>query len=228
MKTRSGRLAGFSLVEVVLAIGIVGFALLSVFSLFSVSIQTNAATMEQVEALSAVKALPAFLQAVKDGSTPPNQGFAPVYAWVSNTNNPIPAASSSVKASAPLLYAFNNPTTTGAAAPEATGQPGQSVVMAVPVPVDPSVQANVGQAATARQGRLYGRLPVSFSEFPIGSTVFPTAATLTQYSPGPVACVQLPGGGARLAGQGVCRAAGGRGAAGWFLPILTYDLTLPR
>ena len=228
MKTHSGRVSGFSLVEVVLAVGIVAFALLSVFSLFSVSIQTNAATVDQVEALSAVKALPAFLQSVKDSNTPPNQGFAPVYAWVANVNNPSPAASSSGAAGAPLLYAFNNPTTAGAATPGATGQPGQSVVLAVPVPVDSAVQASVGQAAAARQGRLYGIYLSISPNFPIGNTVYPTAATLAQYNAGPSPTPNYPEGALALQVKvypvlqvGVVPPAGS-------FPVLTYDLTLPR
>ena len=227
MTTHPKRSAGFSLVEVVLAVGIVGFALLSIFSLFSVSLQTNNATIEQVEALSAVKALPAVLQSVKDTSTPPNQGFIPVYNWMANASNPTPVTSSTATASAPLLYAFNYPTTAGTPAPGATGQTGQSMVMAVPVPVNSAVQTSVSQAAAMRQGRLYGIYLSVSPNSPIGITAYPTSSTLATYNPGPSSAT-YPEGALALQVKVYTVTQVGTPLPPGALPVLTYDLTLPR
>jgi hypothetical protein len=68
--------AGFSLVEVVLAIGIVSFALLAIFGLFGNALQSKAETLSQQEVLGLTRSLPEFL-----GNPQVSSGFAEVYEW---------------------------------------------------------------------------------------------------------------------------------------------------
>ncbi len=53
--------AGFSLIEVILAIGIVGFGLLAIFSMVSGALNVNADTAAQHESLSVSRAIPDYL-----------------------------------------------------------------------------------------------------------------------------------------------------------------------
>ena len=78
----------FSLVEVVLAVGVVSIAMVAIFGMFSVSMQSNSDVISQYESFAVTRALPAFLSGT-------SAGYATVYAWVSNT------------ATAPRLYAYN-------------------------------------------------------------------------------------------------------------------------
>lgn len=54
--------AGFSLIEVILAIGIVGFGLLAIFSLVSGALNVNSDSAAQHESLSVSRAIPDFLR----------------------------------------------------------------------------------------------------------------------------------------------------------------------
>jgi hypothetical protein len=160
------RLPAFTLVEVVLAIGVVAFALLAIFGLFSSSLQSERQTADQIEALNATKALPAFLQTVH--VPPQGQGFATVYSMV---QNPTPIASP------PPIYAYSVPAAVG------TGNgPGQSVIL---LASDPALTATSGTtAAAARQGRLFGVYLTVSPNFPVGSVAYPTGANLPA-SPSP-------------------------------------------
>lgn len=207
--------AGFSLVEVVLAIGIVGFALVSIFSLFSVSLQTNSSVVDQVEALSAVKALPAFLESAN--ATPSDykqQGFATVYNL---------AKSPTAVTSAPPIYAYNVPVAAGSTA--SPGTPGQSAVLFA---TDPALTtASAPMAAANRQGRLFGVYLTVSPNFPVGATVYPTPGTLGSYNPSPS---PSPGGYPEgvLAVQVKVYVLPQIGAAppSGAYPVLTYDLTV--
>jgi len=76
----------FSLIEVVLAVGVVAFAIISVLALFGQSLQSARQVTDEDEALGIARALPAFLQ---------NEGFNTVYGWVQTP------------ASAPTIYGYN-------------------------------------------------------------------------------------------------------------------------
>lgn len=72
---------GFSLIEVVLAVGIVAFAMVAILGLFGSSLQSTQQVDNQDEALGIVRALPAYLQ---------SQSFQTVYGWV-QTPSTMPA-----------------------------------------------------------------------------------------------------------------------------------------
>jgi prepilin-type N-terminal cleavage/methylation domain-containing protein len=80
---------GFSLIETVLAVGIVSIALLSMFGLFSNALKSNSETLSQHEAIGLTRAFGDFLQSTNSGA-----GFTNVFNWVKNTD------------SAPEIYAF--------------------------------------------------------------------------------------------------------------------------
>ena len=71
--------AGFSLIEVVLAVGIVSFALLAIFGMFGVSLKTSADTISQQEVAGMTRSLGDFLR-----STNPSTGFSNVSNWIGN------------------------------------------------------------------------------------------------------------------------------------------------
>ena len=76
---------GFSLVEVVLALGIVSFALLAIFALFGNTMRSATETVSQNEVLGITRSLGDFL-----GSTNPSYGvgYATVSNWVASTSCP--------------------------------------------------------------------------------------------------------------------------------------------
>jgi type II secretory pathway pseudopilin PulG len=167
MKDAQKQPMGFTLVEVVLAIGVVSFALLAIFGLFSTSLQNDAQVVDEVEALSATKALPAFLKA---------QGFVTVYTWLEQSSNPSPVGSGSTAASPPLLYAYDLPAVSGATS---SNEAGQSFITLSPPPTTGTT------AVTNRQGRLFGIYLTVSPNMPIGSVAIPTSSTLAGYSPTP-------------------------------------------
>jgi len=71
--------AGFSLIEVVLAVGIVSFALLAIFGMFGVSLKSSSETISQHEVLGLTRSLNDFLR-----STNPAAGFSNVSNWIGN------------------------------------------------------------------------------------------------------------------------------------------------
>lgn len=77
MSFRIAHLKGFSLVEVVLAVGIVAFALLAIFGLFGSALRSNAETLSQQEVLGLTRSFPSALAGPEVGA-----GFSNVYAWV--------------------------------------------------------------------------------------------------------------------------------------------------
>lgn len=102
----SFRESGFSLIEVVIAIGISTFALLSIFGLFNTSLSANKDASAQQEGLGLARAIPAGLQSTNissnflqnvsstlfSGSSPNTNARIPVYAYQSNiASNPTAA-----------------------------------------------------------------------------------------------------------------------------------------
>jgi len=81
--------AGFSLVEIVLAVGIVSIALLAIFGMFGAALRSNAETLSQHEVMGVTRSSADFLQATNGGA-----GFTNVFNWVKTP------------ASAPEMYAF--------------------------------------------------------------------------------------------------------------------------
>lgn len=77
-KTRTIFPAGFSLVEVVIAIGIVSFALVTIIGLFGGMMKTSAENSSRREIVEAVDALRQLLQ---------GQDFATSYSWVKNSKD---------------------------------------------------------------------------------------------------------------------------------------------
>lgn len=69
--------AAFSLIEVVLAVGIVSFALLAIFGMFGVSLKTSTDTISQHEVLGMTRSLNDFLR-----STNPASGFSNASNWI--------------------------------------------------------------------------------------------------------------------------------------------------
>jgi uncharacterized protein (TIGR02598 family) len=70
--------AGFSLVEVALALGIAAFCLISVFGLLPVGLNTNSTTLEQANAASAAESILADLRATAL-TNPPQDQSSPYY-----------------------------------------------------------------------------------------------------------------------------------------------------
>ncbi|MDX2082202.1 MAG: hypothetical protein SFU53_15565 [Terrimicrobiaceae bacterium] len=81
--------AAFSLVEIVLALGIIGIALLAIFGLFGTALRSNSETLSQQEVLGLSRSFTDFLRSTNSGA-----GFTNVYDWVRNPSN------------APELYSF--------------------------------------------------------------------------------------------------------------------------
>ncbi len=75
----------FSLVEIILAVGVVGIALLAILGLFGSMLKTNAETISQQEMVGISRSLSDFL-----GSTNATQGagFTNVFGWVKNPPDP--------------------------------------------------------------------------------------------------------------------------------------------
>jgi uncharacterized protein (TIGR02598 family) len=73
---RRGSGAGFSLVEVVLALGIAAFAIITIIGLFGGLLDSNRYNVERREALQSVNSLRAFLNEQEEGKT-----FDEIYGW---------------------------------------------------------------------------------------------------------------------------------------------------
>jgi type II secretory pathway pseudopilin PulG len=86
VKTHRG---GFSLIEIVLAVGIVSLALLAIFGLFGTALRSNAETLSQHEFLGVTRSFGDYLHATNGGA-----GFTNVFDWVKSPD------------SAPDLYSF--------------------------------------------------------------------------------------------------------------------------
>ena len=221
MRSRIKRPSGFSLVEVVLAVGIVGFALLSIFSLFSVSLQTNSDTVVQVEALSAVKALPAFLQSA-DTSDYTQQGFPTVYSIARNAID---------VTKPPPIYAYTVSSQNGTSS--SPGTTGQSVVVftGATAPAGAQPTPTTTNVANLRQGRLFGVYLTVSPNFPVtnsaGSVVAHPVGTDLPANPSPTPGGYLEGALAVQVKVYVVPQVGLAPPAGAF-PVLTYDLTVPH
>jgi prepilin-type N-terminal cleavage/methylation domain-containing protein len=74
--------SGFSLVEIILAVGIIGVAMLAIFGLFGTSLRTNAETLAQHEFLGMSRSVRDFLASTNTGA-----GFTNVFGWVRDTNS---------------------------------------------------------------------------------------------------------------------------------------------
>ncbi len=81
--------AGFSLIEIVLAVGIVSIALLAIFGLFGTSLRSNAETLSQHEFMGVTRSFGDYLHATNGGA-----GFSNVFNWVKTP------------ATAPEIYSF--------------------------------------------------------------------------------------------------------------------------
>ncbi len=73
---------GFSLIEVVLAIGIISFSLVAILGLFGTSLRSNSDTISQHEVMGISRSVADFL-----GSGSSVAGFSNVYRWVQSTNS---------------------------------------------------------------------------------------------------------------------------------------------
>ncbi|MCX6972288.1 MAG: hypothetical protein NTV93_19360 [Verrucomicrobia bacterium] len=90
---------GFSLVEVVLAVGIVAVAIPAVLGVMAVFSSSSSSTMDRGEAFSAASSLQLYLSGkVRDPATSSNVPFATVYGWT--------YAARQAPASAQVIYAY--------------------------------------------------------------------------------------------------------------------------
>lgn len=76
----AGSHRAFSLIEIVLAVGIMSIALVAIFGLFGTSLRSNTETISQHEALGLSRSLSGFLRST-------NAGFSNVFAWVKDANS---------------------------------------------------------------------------------------------------------------------------------------------
>jgi prepilin-type N-terminal cleavage/methylation domain-containing protein len=83
------RQEGFSLIEIVLAVGIVSIALLAIFGLFGTALKSNAETLSQHEVMGVTRSFGDYLHATNGGG-----GFTNVFNWVKTPST------------APEIYAF--------------------------------------------------------------------------------------------------------------------------
>lgn len=148
---------GFSLVEVVLALGITGVALLAIFAMFSLPLQSTSAITEQQEALGIAHALPGWLG---------NQSFSTVYNLVQ---------SSAPTTGMPSVFAFSAPLAGGTASFNAAA----GVVICSGT--DPTASTSIN----AKQGRLFGIYFSLSRNYPLESTggtiVNPTTSSLNNF-----------------------------------------------
>lgn len=70
---------GFTLIEVVLAVGVFVFAIVAILGLFGSALQSSKQVGDEDEALGLARALPTYLQ---------NQGFSTVYGWLATPPTP--------------------------------------------------------------------------------------------------------------------------------------------
>lgn len=103
---------GFSLIEIVLAVGIVSIALLAIFGLFGTALRSNAETLSQHEVLGVTRSLSDFLHATNGGA-----GFSNVFSWIKT-----PAAAPEIYSFATTNGAFTNGLGNDAAFSAAAGQ----------------------------------------------------------------------------------------------------------
>lgn len=82
MKFSAPQKMAFSLVEVVLSIGIVSFALLAIVGLFGNALQSKGETISRQEVLALTRSMPVALT-----NSAVSSGFAEVYGWVRQTNS---------------------------------------------------------------------------------------------------------------------------------------------
>ncbi len=150
---------GFSLIEVVLAVGVVAFAIIAIIALFGSSLESSRQVTDEDEALGIVRALPAFLQ---------QQGFNTVYGWI--------VASSTTPTGAATLYGYNIvPTPLNA-----TTAVADSAQMAV---IYSSTNPSLTSGATAYQTRAGRLFAIQLSMSPnmaIHSGTAPNASIITQ------------------------------------------------
>jgi hypothetical protein len=108
MVRKSGH-AGFTLVEVALSLGIVGFGMIVVIGLFGAALQSNKEVVSQDESFAVTRSLPGFLKA---------QGFATVYPWVRG-NTTIDTATAT--AATPIFAYHIDPVGSGSQTPLESG-----------------------------------------------------------------------------------------------------------
>lgn len=90
---------GFSLVEVVLALGILAFTIPAIIGVMAVFSSSSSSTMDRGEAASALNALQLYLSGkVRDPATSSNVPFATVYSWT--------YAARQAPASAQVIYGY--------------------------------------------------------------------------------------------------------------------------
>ncbi len=77
MPVADHRLRGFSLVEIVLALGILSFALVAIFGLVGQALRSNTETISQHEVVGLSRGLADFLRSTNGGA-----GFSKTFDWV--------------------------------------------------------------------------------------------------------------------------------------------------
>lgn len=105
--------SAFTLVEVVIAVGIVGLSLLSIFALFGSSLRSASETVSQQEVLGITRSIGDFLRS----GTSSGMGYTTVLNWVSSNSDPglyalitsDGAVTSGLKTSTNITAAANSP-----------------------------------------------------------------------------------------------------------------------
>ncbi len=170
---------GFSLVEVVLAVGIVAFAIPAVLGVLAVFSSSSASTMDRGEVASAANSLQLYLNGkVRDPATSSNVPFATVYGWT--------YAARQAPASAQVIYAYKtNATQSGyilsQSAPAGTIE-GKMLVAEILAPETRILPAATLVSASSNYSKAY--LPLKVSIHALSSASQPrTAATLVDSYP---------------------------------------------
>jgi type II secretory pathway pseudopilin PulG len=163
MKIDFKKPTGFSLVEVVLALGITSFALLVIFAMFNSPLQLSSAITEQQEAVGIARALPGWL---KD-QVQNQHNFPGIYGWVQT-----PVATTAT----PAIYAFCLPSVGAATSPNAPAR----------VVVCNATDSTSMAGASSRQGRLFGIYLTISPNYPVettgGTVASPGTASLTGFA----------------------------------------------
>ncbi|MDX6766461.1 MAG: hypothetical protein SFU85_06690 [Candidatus Methylacidiphilales bacterium] len=94
---------GFSLVEVALSLGIVGFGILAVIGLFGAALQSNKEVVSQDESFAVTRTLPGFLKA---------QGFNTVFSWITS-NSTMDTSATASNATVPIFAYHIDPSGSG-------------------------------------------------------------------------------------------------------------------
>ncbi len=114
----------FSLIEIVLAVGIMSIALVAIFGMFGTSLRSNAETISQHEVLGLSRSLSDFLRST-------NAGFSNVFTWVKDVNSD-PGIYAFIQSNGVITNGLGTDTSFVAAASSRSGRLYRSVLLLSP------------------------------------------------------------------------------------------------